>query len=108
MAVKKAVSPIAVAVGSRILALRGLRQLSRRALARRAGMWHTNLILIERGTTAPSITTYAKIAAALGVDLSVLCGSDPLPACSVPASLVSCDPVGPGEAEPLVSVQAAC
>jgi len=82
--------PPQVRVGRRIAALRVAQHLSVRALARRAGMPHNNLLKIERGGSAPPITTYNNLATALSVDLGVLWGEEPVHADVPGASLCAC------------------
>lgn len=65
-------------VGQRLRALREERQISLRELARQSGISANALSQIERGLTAPSITTLAKLSDALEVPVTALFRHEPL------------------------------
>ena len=55
-------------VGARVRAYRKARGLTQRALADRAGLYHTAISELELGKTTPMLDTIKKIAAVLEVD----------------------------------------
>lgn len=67
-------------IGERIASLRRSRGISRARLAREADVSLTNLLLIERGQVAATITTLAELARVLRATLVDLLGEEPLPA----------------------------
>lgn len=74
-AIRKAGSLIDV--GSRLKILREERGISMRSLARSSALSANALSMIERGLTSPSVSTLAKIAAALEVPLTAFFRSVP-------------------------------
>ena len=48
-------------VGTRLRALRNLRNISQRELAKRCGVTHSSLSLIEQGKVSPSVSSLKKI-----------------------------------------------
>lgn len=56
-------------IGQRIQAIRKEQKMSLRDVAFKIGMETSNLSVIEKGRSNPQVLTYAKIAAALEVDL---------------------------------------
>jgi|TARA_B100000700_G_scaffold10031_2_gene10124 transcriptional regulator with XRE-family HTH domain len=52
-------------VGARLRALRTLRGISQRELAKRCGVTHSSLSLIEQGKVSPSVSSLSKILAAI-------------------------------------------
>lgn len=69
---KPAVRKIAQKIGNQIRSLREERKMSRRELAREAGIAPSALWSIERGESNFLISTLAKIACALGVHIADL------------------------------------
>lgn len=67
-------------IAGRVNALRDAQELSLDALAALSGVSRSNISLIERGKSSASATVLDKLAAALGVTLSSLFESAPLPA----------------------------
>jgi transcriptional regulator with XRE-family HTH domain len=59
-------------IGEVIRTLRHRRNLTQRALARRAGLTDSNLSRIERGSVTPRLPLLADIAEALGIPLRLL------------------------------------
>lgn len=59
-------------VGQRLRSLREERSVSLRELARQSGISANALSMIERGLTAPSITTLAKLSQALEIPITAL------------------------------------
>lgn len=57
---------------TQLLAAREASGLSLRELAERAGLSHQTLVILEAGKTQPRVDTLAKIARALGVELTSL------------------------------------
>jgi DNA-binding XRE family transcriptional regulator len=53
--------------------------LTRKALARIAGLVTSTVFVVERGTKQTKLKTAEKLAKALGVSVAVLTGEDPLP-----------------------------
>ena len=58
-------------VGKRIQLIRKEKNMSLRDVAFKIGMESSNLSVIENGKSNPQVLTYARIAAALGVDMSL-------------------------------------
>ncbi len=52
-------------VGARLRALRTLRGISQRELAKRCGVTHSSLSLIEQGKVSPSVSSLSKILGAI-------------------------------------------
>ena len=67
-----------LSAGERLKQLRQSRGLSIRALARRCGISHVSISLIERGRHSPSISSLKSVLDALETTLSAFF-SDPLP-----------------------------
>jgi len=67
-------TPFLSSLGKRIRTLRKARALSQEVLAERAHIHPTFISQIERGVTAPTVTTLVKISSALGVQPSDLLG----------------------------------
>jgi DNA-binding XRE family transcriptional regulator len=53
--------------------------MTRKALARIAGLVTSTVFAVERGTKQTKLKTAEKLAKALGVGVAVLTGEDPLP-----------------------------
>ncbi|WP_440851353.1 cupin domain-containing protein [Salinisphaera sp. SWV1] len=70
-----------LAAGERLKQLRRSRGLSIREVARRSGISHVSISLIERGRHSPSISLLKSVLDALETTLSAFF-SDPLPACA--------------------------
>lgn len=56
-------------IGKRIREIRNQQKMSQKDVAFRIGMETSNFSVIETGKSNPQVLTYARIAAALGVDL---------------------------------------
>jgi transcriptional regulator with XRE-family HTH domain len=60
-------------LASAIKSLREERELTQRELARRAGLTNAYIVMLEKGTRAnPSLDVLTRLAAALGVSVSIL------------------------------------
>lgn len=57
-------------IGARLLALRQLKSLSQRELAKRAGVTNSAISMIETNRVSPSISSLEKILAAMAISLS--------------------------------------
>ncbi len=58
-------------IGKRIREIRNQQKMSQKDVAFRIGMETSNFSVIETGKSNPQVLTYARIAAALGVDMSL-------------------------------------
>lgn len=56
-------------VGARLRALRSLRGISQRELAKRCGVTHSSLSLIEQGKVSPSVSSLKKILDAISISV---------------------------------------
>lgn len=63
-------------VGERLRTLRTLRGISQRELAKRCGVTHSSLSLIEQGKVSPSVSSLKKILDALPVSISAFFAGD--------------------------------
>lgn len=63
-------SEVDSAFGAKISAVRTAKGISQRELARRSGMSHTTLWLIEKGDVSPSLSSVVRLLDALGVSMS--------------------------------------
>lgn len=59
-------------LSERLRALRDTRGLSQRDLAKKAGIYHTQVAMIESATRPPTLRTLVKIADGLGVNVAEL------------------------------------
>jgi transcriptional regulator with XRE-family HTH domain len=64
-------------IGKRIREIRTLRKMSQKDVAFKIGMETSNFSVIETGKSNPQVLTYAKIAAALDVDLRLFFDFEP-------------------------------
>lgn len=63
-------------IGARVRDTRHAQELTREQLAARAGVTHSTVYRIERGTNRPNLDTLFKLAGALGVDPKWLLSGD--------------------------------
>jgi DNA-binding XRE family transcriptional regulator len=68
----RAVFDQAYTIARQVIELREKHGLTQVELAKRCGLPQSQISRIERGVTAPTTTTVAKIAAALGADLQLV------------------------------------
>ena len=64
-------------IGKRIREIRNQQNMSQKDVAFRIGMETSNFSVIETGKSNPQVLTYARIAAALGVDLREFVSLEP-------------------------------
>jgi transcriptional regulator with XRE-family HTH domain len=64
-------------IGKRIREIRKEKKMSQKDVAFRIGMETSNFSVIETGKSNPQLLTYARIAAALGVDLRLFFDFEP-------------------------------
>ena len=64
-------------IGKRIREIRNEKKMSQKDVAFRIGMETSNFSVIETGKSNPQVLTYARIAAALGVDLRLFFDFEP-------------------------------
>ncbi|MEM7729092.1 MAG: helix-turn-helix domain-containing protein [Pseudomonadota bacterium] len=69
-----------IRIGGRLMAVRKGKGISQRELARRAGLTHGTISLVENGKTSPSVGTLRQILDALGLTLSDFFAADTPPA----------------------------